>query len=223
MASYVTIVAAIEEACSRIVYPFQQGGDGRINSANDERGYLERLKSELLASDPTMNIQIAPIRFWYDLSINGLPIDLKLTNGTKDNAFSLKAIIYTLTGATIKRRMSLNEMWVQCKSSLKSTRDPMTEYHYLVVNKNTNKFIFRSLMDINTYGTNPSNTLQINWKKEFEVPKNTMLYDDKVVALLSAIQTSVKQKMDSMNTFASSDIEQTLRGERSLPPRAVQL
>jgi hypothetical protein len=44
----------------------------------------------------------------------------------------------------------------------------MTEYHYLVINKNTNEMLLKSIFDIHTYKSNPCNDLQINWDNEFK-------------------------------------------------------
>jgi uncharacterized alkaline shock family protein YloU len=85
----------------------------------------------------------------------------------------------------------------------------MTEYHYLVVNKNTGKVLLKSILDIHTFKTNPCNDLQINWNNEFNhidfVTPDTD-FKAKIRQLLQAVQTSVKQAIEGMKEFAGADI-----------------
>jgi hypothetical protein len=86
----------------------------------------------------------------------------------------------------------------------------MTEYHYLVVNKNTGKILLKSILDIHTFKTNPCNFLQINWSNEFnniEFVTPDLNFKEKIQELLKAIQTSVKQAIAGMKEFADANIE----------------
>ena len=84
----------------------------------------------------------------------------------------------------------------------------MTEYHYLVVNKETGKILLKSIFDIHTFKSNPCNDLQINWKNEFQHTEYiTLDFNAKIQELLKVIQTSVKQLITSMKDFAEADFD----------------
>ena len=107
--------------------------------------------------------------------------------------------------------MNFNQFFKTLKECPKKTeRNQMTEYHYLVVNKNDGKVLVKSILDIHTFKSNPCNYLQINWCNEFNnidfvIPDT--YFKEKIQQLIKTIQTSIKQAIASMNDFASSDIE----------------
>jgi uncharacterized alkaline shock family protein YloU len=91
----------------------------------------------------------------------------------------------------------------------------MTEYHYLVVNKNTGKILLKSILDIHTYKTNPCNDLQINWSNEFiniDFMTPDLSFKEKIKELLKAIQNSVKQAIAGMKEFADANINTEIYG-----------
>ena len=108
-----------------------------------------------------------------------------------------------------KKNMNYNQFFKTIKEfSKKSERNHMTEYHYLVVNKNDGNILLKSILDIHTFKTNPSNDLQINWTNEFKNSEYTCAdFKLKIQELLKAIQTSVKQAMLGMKEFADADID----------------
>lgn len=74
-------------------------GDGRLDSALSETVVIDHLKTIL----PDCEIEVAPARYWYDISITKdgkfFPINIKITNGnTADNISSKKGMYYALTG-----------------------------------------------------------------------------------------------------------------------------
>ncbi len=138
---YEETIMAIKAACESINVSFTTAAtDGRISSAMKESEYLTTLKTALPAH---FTIEIAKDRHWYDVRINDIPINLKLTTGGTDNAFNKVALIYTITGVEpAKRNMNFNELWAHLKHKAtpkKRTRDRQTEYHYLVVDKSTGR------------------------------------------------------------------------------------
>lgn len=209
---YEELVPAIKSAAKRVNLTYSADGDGRITSAVKEKEYLDALEGYLKESHPSVVIERPPDRFWYDIRIGGIPINLKLTTGGTDNAFNKVAICYTLVGhAPDKRNMNFNQWYALLRESVrKETRDQATEYHYLAVDKATGNILFKSIMDIHTYKTNPCNDLQINWRHEFNCIDHITpveAYGAKVRELLKAIQSSIRQAIASMQAFASADID----------------
>ena len=215
MSSYtkLQISEALTSECAKINLTFPGDGDGRIASAVKEREYLDLLEKGIASSHPSLKFEHQPVdRWWWDFRVNGIPINLKLTKGGTDNAFNKAAIYYTLSGDEMENKnMNFNKFWETIKGCpKKNERDRMTEYHYLVVNKKTGNVLFKSILDIHTFKTNPCNDLQINLNNEFNhidfVTPDTD-FKAKIRELLQAVQTSVKQAIEGMKEFANADID----------------
>lgn len=190
--------------------------DGRIDSALKEIPFLREMSANLLQTNPTWDIQISPPRASYDIMINGLQINLKLTDcKTSDNSANKRAIYYSITGHSDYPYSStwndFAEKLAEAKATnrIKTARDPMTEYHYLVKNKQTGEVLFKSIFDIHTYISNPSNDLQINWRNEFAnaaYHTDDAQYYNKVAELLACVQKSVQAMIRRNSAFAEANI-----------------
>jgi hypothetical protein len=203
----------IVKACAAIQIGFEVSEDGRIESAVKETEYLDKLNDLLIASNPDFWIVRPKARHWYDIKINEIPINLKLTTGGTDNAFNKKAIAYSMSGDDdVPSNTNFDKWFAHLKAMpKKEVRDRASEYHYLVLNKNTGQLLFKSIFDIHSYKSNPCNDMQISWAQEFlnadyKVVSNED-YKAKVRELLKTVQRSVKQLIASMNDFASADID----------------
>ena len=184
--------------------------DGRIVSAMNEQGILTRLGDQLLEINPETTIHLPKHRHWYDIMIDGIPVNLKLTTGGTDNAFNKNAILFSLTGrADNKICGSFDKLLKRIQSCKpKTSRDQLTEYHYLVIHKETGRFLFKSIFDICVYVPNPCNILQINWTNEFAnvfYETGPEDYIDKVKQLMKTIQKSILMDMESKRGFADMD------------------
>ena len=211
---YNDIISAIVEACDTIVVDCtsDQDVDGRLQSAFKESEYLDKLIMHLSRHFPTLDIIRPRARHWYDISIGGIPINLKITNGGTDNAFNKTAIIYSITGTEVKENMNLNKMRHHLITiPWKSKRELQSEYHYLVLHKTTGQFIIKPIFDIHTFKPNPCNDLQINWTNEFKFDKYSI--DDfswrtKAIELLEVVQISTQRAIATMNEFAQMDMHE---------------
>jgi hypothetical protein len=202
----------IVKACAAIQIGFEVAEDGRIESAIKETEYLDKLNDLLIASNPDFWIVRPKARHWYDIKINGIPINLKLTTGGTDNAFNKKAIAYSMSGDDdVPSNTNFNK-WLAFLKAMpkKEVRDRASEYHYLVLNKNTGQLLFKPIFDIHSYKSNPCNDMQITWAQEFlnaDYKVSNEDYKAKVRELLKTVQRSVKQLIASMDDFASADID----------------
>jgi hypothetical protein len=208
--SYAHTYEAVLLACASINIQFGASEDGRITSAVKETEYLDQLEAHL--GGKGFKIERPKARFWYDVRINCIPINLKLTTGGTDNAFNKTAISYSMSGEeVIKKNMNFNKWFEHLKGmTKKSVRDRATEYHYLVLNKETGALLFKSIFDISSYKSNPCNDMQISWAQEFlnaDYRTSDEDYKAKVRELLKTVQKSVKQLMESMSKFAEADID----------------
>jgi hypothetical protein len=188
--------------------------DGRTASAIKEGPFLEELKRQLLESNPTWEVIIAPPRAPCDIIINSIRINLKLSDcKTGDNSGSKPSIFYSITGSTNYPKTSTwNDFLQQMKdehASIKTVRNKLTEYHYLVKNKVTGDALLKPIFDIHTYISNPSNDLQIHWGNEFMHILETTPdseYLKKVESLLTTIQRSVREMIARTSDFAAEDM-----------------
>ena len=212
---YAEICHAIKTTCAKINLSYATHSDGRLASAMKEGEYLAALEAGLKASYPSLVFEHQPQdRWWWDFRVNRVPINLKLTVGGTDNAFNKNAIYYTLTGTELdKKNMNFNQFWKSIASAEKKTdRDPMTEYHYLAVNKANGEVLLKSILDIHSYKSNPCNILQINWANEFRQSDYVIedsKHKEKCIQLLKTIQASVKQDVLSKKEFAEAVIEES--------------
>ena len=211
--TYDRVMELIRDCCMKISLKYDTCSDGRITSAIKETEYLDLLSAGLKAVDSRIEIVRPRDRAWFDIRIQGIPINLKISSGGTDNAFNKTAVVFTLTGKELtKKNINFNKWYAEIKKSeRKSTRDKNTEYHYLVVDKETHRVLLKSILDIHTYKTNPCNILQINWDNEFR--NSEYACEDHVkkgTELLKTIQTSLRQQIDSMKEFCEADLEPRL-------------
>ncbi len=207
--TYEKTIEIIKEACSTINLEYSCEGDGRLTSAIKEGEYLENLIKYLKEKYPKIIVVKSRPRYWNDIVINDIHINLKITTGGTDNVFNKSSIYYTITGKLLhKNNINWNEWYEALKQSkIKINRDIQTEYHYLVVNKTTGEVLLKSILDIHTYKSNPSNILQINWNNEFkEHLYQNGSYKEKILELLSTIQFSLKKRRENEENFVSADI-----------------
>ena len=199
---YQSICALIHMECSLIQMSFGGvGGDGRLDSAQSEGTYLDILVPNLQKHGLRVCKQPKP-RYWWDFEVEGIPINLKITTGTTaDNACNKKAIILTKnTCLPVKDSMNWNTFYTQFqKCEYRDTRDIAKEYHYLVVRKDDCSFLFKSILDISTFYSNPSNILQIKWSQEFlNRDYKCVCHVHKLKEILHTIQKSLRDRKDDL-------------------------
>jgi hypothetical protein len=200
--------AIIEAAMkTNIEFTVADQEDGRLSSAIKEKPYLKKL---IEALPPDFVCDLPKVRYWYDIRINGIPINLKLTTGKTDNAFNKKAIETALTCGelTTTQNSNYNEFYANLKKCAKNGRNLPSEYHYLVIDKNAGKILLKPILDIHTYKTNPSNIMQIDWKKEFlNITYTCPDFKAKIRELIKTIQTSLREWEERSRDFRNADID----------------
>jgi hypothetical protein len=146
-------------------------GEGRAGSLFDEG----RIKRALMDSPYRDRIFDEPVRRFGDMTVLNYDgvihvVNIKTSMGGTDNCFSKGGIVYALTDLEAGQIpcsmnfMRMNELINNHKADI-----PQKDYWYLCVNKrNTSEIMVRGLKQIRNYvvNINPSNILQIDWKKE---------------------------------------------------------
>lgn len=224
--SYAHISRWISAACRQVrteymCHRYQRAhkGDGRLQSAHEEKWFLNRLVHHLRGMHPTLPIERSATREWYDIRVCGIPINLKLTCGGTDNAFNKMSIEYTIRGdVPDKKKISFNE-WldhlVEALPNMSDRRDRRREYHYLVFNKKDGRFQFTSLLDIRSFRSNPTNILQICWRREFQpdasVSRERYQKGKTVRRILEVIRQSLLQDYQRKKRFLEMDFSYEAR------------
>jgi len=209
--SYFEVIQAIKEECGKINITYSKEGDGRIASAVKEKPYLDKLEEGLRSKYPSLKIVRPKERFWYDIQIDTIPINLKLTTGKTDDAFNKRSVVATVgcSDPTISQNTNFNKLYDALKLCAKSKeRNRPTEYHYLTIHKKTGAILLKSILDIHSYKPNPSNTLQINWDNEFK-QIDYVCGDSraKIRELLKTVQTSLRKQYENSRKFIEADID----------------
>ena len=207
----ITLAKTVREISKFILndFSFSVSSDGRIDSANDESKFIDRFQE--IMNNMGHEVVKAKSRHWYDLKINSIPVNLKITScKSADNAFNKKSIAYTLIGdiETVEkyRETNFDDWFSKIKNyyeAMTVDRNPMKEYYYLVLNKTSNEILFKSILDIHTYKKNSSgNVLQIDWKNEFQ-NKEYICNDakQKMRELLTTIQQAVREETEKSRGF----------------------
>jgi len=199
---------AIRQAARTIILEYPHGEDGRITSAVKESEYLHKLKEALGVQ---FNFEIPHKRHWYDFKVDGIHINLKITDGGCDNAFNKKAFIFTWGGQVpLKAPGNMNNMLRVLRDLPRITkRDPLTEYYYLTVHKETGRTLLKSLVDIHMYKDNcAGNVMQINWNSEFENEAYTATdRGAKMIELLKTVQTACRKQAGNMAQLLAFNVD----------------
>jgi hypothetical protein len=148
-----------------------------------------------------------------------MPINLKINNGkAPDNAYSKIGVLATVSCTPPVRcqNMDMNTFYktlVGCVKLWKGQRQPLREYHYLVVHKITGQILLKSILDIHTFFPNPSNIFQIKWDHEFKhmdyrTPVEKSM--EKFCEILEIIQKSLRRKAERSQQMIDADIRSDL-------------
>jgi hypothetical protein len=137
--------------------------DGRVNSSFNEDEVLEAI------SKAGFDIEIPKSRAWYDFSIGGIFVNVKISAcKTADNCSSKEGLAYALTGleSVLNDFNNFHKVLVE---NLQTGYD----YYFLVVNKNDCGDVFwTSLKRIKTLVPNGNNLpFQCNWGKNRDFAK----------------------------------------------------
>lgn len=179
-------------------------GDGRPASLIDERNIIEwlvkhpkwknfvieqeaRLAGDILVKDynPTNPIHL---------------VNIKSTFGTTDNATSMCGFAYALTDLTIEELpYRLSEIELQELINTRGTDNPIKDYYYLTFNKKCMQDVFiRGSKNIINWVHNPTNKLQINWKKEWTSDYPSFNYQEALTNIWGGLALCWDKKVKSM-------------------------
>ena len=171
-------------------------GEGRAASLKDE-GIIKRALKDSQFGDKICD---QPARRFGDMTVlddDGVMhvVNIKTSKGGKDNCFSKCGIVYALTDLAadeIPKQINFKKMYELIKNHKADI--PQKDYWYLCVNKeNTSEIMVRGLKQIRNFvvNINPSNILQIDWKKEKMCEPVERTWDEAYETIIGGLKKSI--------------------------------
>ena len=187
-------------------------GEGRGGSLKDE-GTIKRA----LWEDENLKPHIfdAPLRGFGDMEVldydmkTKYVVNIKTSIGSSDNCFSKIGFVYSLTDLEPEQLpksmnfLKMNELIENHKADI-----PNKDYYFLCVDKNdSSNVIMRGAKQINSWvvNINPSNILQVNWKKEKSLPPVNRTWEESYEVLMGGVKKSVNSYWNNIPANWKSD------------------
>ena len=150
-------------------------GEGRGGSLHDEGSVKAALQEHEIFKNHVID---EPARKFGDITVidhddkTRHPVNIKTSLGGTDNCFSKAGIVYALTDlsdAEIPKAMNFQKMLNLIEEHGKPVAN--RDYWFLCIDKkDPSNVMVRGAKQINCWIENPSNVLQVNWKKEKMLP-----------------------------------------------------
>ena len=186
-------------------------GDGRLNSVDDEHTLISKLESTC-----GLDVKRVKERHWYDVLVQGSPVQIKSSTGRTDNWSSKKALLYCLTDMSLEEidahSNKASEIQKSLYGSRRSASSPVIkrDLDILVIEKgNGGKVHHTRLCEMKSLTSNGSNLpFQINWKKNVfdKHPPICRTQDEAYDFLIEAYCESIdkKRNMDDLAGLKAS-------------------
>ena len=180
-------------------------GEGRGGSLKDEGTGKAALREDKKLRPHILDV---PPRGFGDMVVldydmkTKYVVNIKTSIGSTDNCFSKIGFVYSLTNLEpedLPKSMNflkMNELIENNKADI-----PTKDYYFLCVDKNdSSNVMVRGAKQINswTVNINPSNILQINWKKEKSLPPIKRSYNEAYDVLMGGVKKSVNGYLNNI-------------------------
>jgi hypothetical protein len=173
-------------------------GEGRGGSLKDE-GSIKKALWDSPYKDKILDEQARRFGDMTVLDYNGDKhvVNIKTSLGGTDNCFSKCGLVYALTDLEAEQLpcqmnfMKMNELIINHKADL-----PQKDYWFLCVNKrNSSEIMVRGAKQISNWvvNINPSNILQINWKKEKLCEPVGRTWDEAYETIIGGVKESLNR------------------------------
>ena len=167
--------------------------DGRYNSTIDEDTIIDLLEEKYGKE----NIERPPARWWWDVKVFGIPVNIKSsTFKTADNFSSKQAVLYSLTDLTEEEIVRVKDFQTfQKLLKERGKKENGRDYYIIALNKVTNETHLLSLKTLYVLTPNGNNLLfQVNWGKNINpvLRNHSEAYD----FLVGAYKKSVQKKVE---------------------------
>lgn len=136
---------------------------GRVGSISDEDSIIAAIKAL-----KKYNVHEVPKGCWFDVQVNGAPVQIKSSRCEKADNFGSKAgVLWAVTNLSEAEILSrTNKSWLDFRNTLLAAEahPGHRDLLILVFNKRTRTFLATSLKSVSTFATNGLNLpFQIYW------------------------------------------------------------
>ena len=180
-------------------------GEGRGGSLKDEGTIIRFLKNDPVLGEYILDEEARKFGDMIVLDYDGLTkyvVNIKTSIGSSDNATSKIGFLYALTDMEPEELpKSMNwKKFIELVNARKADI-PTKDYWFLCVDKNdSSNVMIRGAKQINCWSenANPSNMLQVGWKKEKTMPPMERTYDEAYDVLVGGIKRCIKKFNDNL-------------------------
>jgi hypothetical protein len=176
--------------------------EGRVNSKKDEANVIKWLMEQ-----PQFHGRVREVglRQFGDMIVTDYDgqdhyVNIKTSAGSSDNAFSKLGFLYAYTDIPVEDMPSSisDKKWFELMMAHK--KDIGRDYWYLMLDKsNMNNVMVRGVKQIQNWVYNPTNNLQVNWKKECTCsPKETSFDQSFKDVVVNGVLYCWEKKVQSM-------------------------
>ena len=139
------------------------GGDARRDSSDAESTVILWMQNQRRWDIYSPNVAASNNLGWYDLQVDGLYCDIKVSNlRSNDNTNAKQTIYYFLTGDTENPPQQRNRFFAQMKE--REDPDEQRDFYFIVVDKTTSETFIVSLKGIHEVTPSVSNPpFQCRW------------------------------------------------------------
>ena len=190
----------------------QSSADGRLNSIKDEETLIDKI-NQIATNSKEFEVYEPPPRHWYDLMVNGIPIQIKSSSGQTDNWSSKKSLLWALSDlsmqeidATANRHKVIQEKLGSISSGIVKNGS-YRDMDILCIDKNTGKVHHKTLCSLIRLTPNGSNLpFQIPWKANLLSQPVTRTHKEAFNFIVEAYISSIrkKQAQDSLEILEES-------------------
>ena len=173
-------------------------GEGRGGSLNDEGTVKKALREDTKLKQHILDV---PPRGFGDMVVldydmeTKYVVNIKTSIGSTDNCFSKIGVVYALTDLEAEDLpKSMN--WLKFDELIENNKSdiPEKDYWFLCVDKkDSSNVMVRGAKQITnwTVNINPSNILQVNWKKEKESGPTNRTWEEAYEVLVGGVKKSL--------------------------------
>ena len=173
-------------------------GEGRGGSLNDEGTVKKALREDTKLKQHILDV---PPRGFGDMVVldydmeTKYVVNIKTSIGSTDNCFSKIGVVYALTDLEAEDLpKSMN--WLKFDELIENNKSdiPEKDYWFLCVDKkDSSNVMVRGAKQITnwTVNINPSNILQVNWKKEKESGPTNRTWEEAYEVLVGGVKKSI--------------------------------
>ena len=173
-------------------------GEGRGGSLNDEGTVKKALREDTKLKQHILDV---PPRGFGDMVVldydmeTKYVVNIKTSIGSTDNCFSKIGVVYALTDLEAEDLpKSMN--WLKFDELIENNKSDISEkdYWFLCVDKkDSSNVMVRGAKQITnwTVNINPSNILQVNWKKEKESGPTNRTWEEAYEVLVGGVKKSI--------------------------------